>query len=71
MTVLQPGDRIHLASPCSSVLYGRERQEEFERLTAEIRTFYASQQVQVLFISFNNALTAPVVVAVFRQETTR
>lgn len=67
--VLYPGDRIHLAMPCSPTKHGQELAEELERIVAETRDIYLAHGVQVVYTSFNSLLTAPAVVAVFREPT--
>ena len=65
---LQPGDRIHLAVPISPALQGRAAQDEGARVHTEYVQFYARYGVTVEMTTTigNPALTAPVVVAVFR-----
>jgi len=65
---LQPGDRIHLAMPLDGRLLPHEVQAETERIYAEQRAYYADHDVNVVQLSASSALTAPVVVAVFRDK---
>jgi len=64
---LQPGDQIHIAFPVSGSLYPDAARAEAERTHADLTATYAKLGVTVVTSSANSALTAPVVVAVFRQ----
>lgn len=63
---LQPGDQIHLAFPISAGLFPSEANAEAQREHDQFAANYAKLGVTVVTSSANSALTAPVVVAVFR-----
>ena len=64
--ILQPGDSVHLAMPYSPTGSASEDQKLILGISKEMSDQYAQQGVTVIYVSLNTALTAPVVVAVFR-----
>lgn len=67
--ILQRGDAIHLALPITSGLYGSDLRDEANRSSAEQVAFYATMGVTVAQTTWSTGLSAPVIVAVFRQPS--
>lgn len=63
---LQRGDKIHIAFPVSSMLYGRELESRVLEDAKRLTDAFAMHGVTVTSYSANSALPGPVVVAVFR-----
>ncbi len=64
--ILRPGDKIHLAVPCST----RDNEADIVKLVALLRPDYDAMGVAIHCVSATSILDAPRVVAVFRNEIT-
>ena len=68
---LRRGDKIHLAVPYGDGRPGLtvpDAQEQARQMAETLSRNYAEMGVTVVFWNGSNALTQPVVVAVFREE---
>lgn len=68
-TILRRGDKIHLAFGLDSRLSREEAAVESKKNHDFFAKMYGRMGVEVSFSTGSSTLTAPVVVAVFREET--
>ena len=66
--ILKRGDRIHIAFPVDGNVTSEEAMKQALHRKEELTATYAKQGVTVVRWNAHNALTHPVVVAVFRDE---